>query len=88
MAFSTTEQYESSVAADRIANVKARPLHGMKEICSYTGKSINTVLGLIRNEGFPAAKIRGGWESDEGSIDEWRMSRMGRKEYTKKCVFI
>lgn len=54
-----------------------RPLHGMKAICAYLGKSESTILKYIRGEGLPAAKIGGEWASDEGRIDDWRLSRIG-----------
>lgn len=50
---------------------------GMKAICTYMDKSESTVLKYIRGEGLPAAKIGGEWVSDEGRIDDWRLSRIG-----------
>lgn len=49
----------------------------MKAICTYMDKSKSTVLKYIREEGLPVAKIGGEWVSDEGRIDDWRLSRIG-----------
>jgi hypothetical protein len=48
----------------------------MKDICAYVGRSEPTVLALIRNEGFPAKKIRGEWTSDTELIDAWRRKQI------------
>jgi len=77
MVFSTTDQHESGMSANRTEGSRARPLCGMKEICAYMGKSEGTVLKFIRDEGLPAAKVGGEWLSDEARIDEWRLSRIG-----------
>ena len=83
MAFTTTDQHESGKSANlpttaaRVEREKARPLHGMKAICTYMDKSESTVLKYIRGEGLPAAKIGGEWVSDEGRIDDWRLCRIG-----------
>jgi hypothetical protein len=54
-----------------------KSLHGMKAIGAYMGKSESTILKYIKHEGLPAAKIGGEWVSDEGRIDDWRLSRIG-----------
>ena len=77
MAFTTTDQHESGKSVNLVEREKARPLQGMKALCTYMGKSESTVLKYIRNEGLPAAKIGGEWVSDEGRVDAWRMSRIG-----------
>ena len=77
MAYTTTDQHASGASASRVAVAKARPLHGMKAICDYLGKSENTVLKYVRSEGLPAAKIGGEWVSDEVRIDAWRLGRIG-----------
>lgn len=51
-------------------------LSGMKEIAKYWGRSQATVLKLIQEEGFPARKIAGNWESDTVLIDEWRRKKI------------
>lgn len=51
-------------------------LSGMKDICAYVGRSEPTVLALIRNEGFPAKKIRGEWTSDTELVDAWRRKQI------------
>jgi predicted DNA-binding transcriptional regulator AlpA len=71
MAYTTTDQHQSGISAA----AKLRPLRGMKAICAYMGKSENTVLRYIRDEGLPAGKIGGEWVSDEVSIDAWHTSR-------------
>ena len=48
-------------------------LTGMKEISDHVQKSESTILGLIRDCGFPAVKITGKiWESDTDLISAWR----------------
>lgn len=82
MAFSTTDQHESGMSASRapVANreekERAGPLHGLKAICAYMGKSANTVRQYIEKEGLPAVKIGGEWVSDAGRIDAWRLHRV------------
>jgi hypothetical protein len=53
--------------------VSETALVGMAEICEYVRRSDATVLKLIRDEGSPAKKIGGIWESDKLLIDEWRV---------------
>jgi predicted DNA-binding transcriptional regulator AlpA len=60
----------------RAVRAESTALHGMKAICEYTGKSENTVIKYIRDEGFPASKIGGAWESDAAAIDAWRQKRI------------
>ncbi len=48
-------------------------LSGLDAIAAYLKKSKNTTLDLIRNENFPAVKMRGTWESDTALIDKWRI---------------
>lgn len=45
---------------------------GMKDLCKYERRSETTVLDLIRNAGYPAAKIRGVWEANTERIEKWR----------------
>lgn len=81
MAFTTTDQHESGMSANRVEadtpEKTVAPLHGMKAICAYLDKSENTVLKYIRTEGLPASKIGGEWVSDAFRIDEWRLKRIG-----------
>lgn len=79
MPYTTTDQHESGASAHRVESERPRPLHGMKAICVYMGKSENTIVKYIKHEGLPAAKICGEWVSDEGRIDDWRLNRIGRK---------
>jgi hypothetical protein len=53
-------------------------LSGMKEICDYYKRSEPTILKLIRDEGFPAIKIAGAWESDTDFIDRWRRKQIAK----------
>jgi hypothetical protein len=48
----------------------------MKEICNHAKRSEATVLDLIRNEDFPAVKIKGVWESDTEEIASWRKGKI------------
>ena len=68
MAFTTTDQHESGMSANR---AEGTALHGMKAICEYAGKCENTVLKYVREQGFPASKRGGEWVSDKGRIDDW-----------------
>lgn len=77
MAYASTDQYDSGTRISQEGDGKSRALHGMKAICAYMGKSENTILKYIRDEGLPAAKIGGEWVSDEGRIDGWRLERIG-----------
>ena len=54
-------------------------LSGMKAICQYMNRSEPTILKLIREEGFPAKKICGGWESDTDLIDRWRRKKIAKE---------
>jgi hypothetical protein len=65
------------MSANLAEKAKSRPLHGMKAIGAYLGKSANTVRQYIEKEGLPAAKIGGEWVSDEERIDVWRLDRIG-----------
>ena len=51
-------------------------LQGMEQICDYFGRGEASVLKLIREEGFPAVKIAGTWESKKDIIDDWRDSKI------------
>ena len=52
-------------------------LSGMGEICTYVRRSETTVLGWIRDLGFPAKKLSGKmWESDKELIDKWRLRQL------------
>ena len=51
-------------------------LTGKKNICNFLGRSWDTVERWIREEGFPARKIDGVWESDSELITNWRRSQI------------
>ena len=53
-------------------------LSGMKAICQHMKKSDVTILKLVREEGFPAKKIGGTWESDTELIDRWRRVKIAK----------
>lgn len=55
------------------------PLTGMKEICAYCNRSESKVLDMVRNEGLPAIKVGGCWESDTELIDRWRVDMITEK---------
>lgn len=56
-------------------------LSGMKAISQHC-RAINlasaecSILDMIRNEGFPARKLGGVWESDKLLIATWRRNRL------------
>ena len=58
------------------ARGKGQPLVGMVAIREYLDRSESTTLRLVREEGLPAAKIGGIWESRTDPIDEWRQRRI------------
>jgi predicted DNA-binding transcriptional regulator AlpA len=61
----------------------------MKAICTYCNRSEATILQWIRGKSFPACKITGSWESDQASIDAWRIDQIEnsvKNGYHKKLV--
>ena len=68
------------------AEIKAAELNGMKEICSFAGYSESTILGWIRDLGFPAKKLGGVWISDGHEIAEWRKAYLRNEidEYIRR----
>lgn len=73
MAFTTTDGDASGASAMRVE--QGRELLGLKAICIYLGKSENTVRRLIREQGLPAAKIGGEWQSNTRLIQDWRLKQ-------------
>ena len=65
------------------APAPATALVGMKQICDYYGRSEASILRLILNDGFPASKVLGVWESDKELIDQWRKENI-RNQTDKK----
>ena len=51
-------------------------LSGKRAICNFVGRGWATVEKLILQEGFPAKKIAGIWESTPELITEWRNSKI------------
>ncbi|OIO03167.1 MAG: hypothetical protein AUJ49_05030 [Desulfovibrionaceae bacterium CG1_02_65_16] len=51
-------------------------LRSMKEICAHTGYADNTIVTLVKEQGFPAAIIAGKWESSRALIAEWRLEQI------------
>ena len=53
-----------------------RDLIGRKEIAKMTRRSWKTIRKWIENDGFPAKKLDGVWESNARLITEWRIKRL------------
>ena len=51
-------------------------LVGKKEILNYTRRSWKTVKIWIIDEGFPAMKLDGVWESSIDMIDNWKKKKI------------
>jgi hypothetical protein len=51
-------------------------LSGAKPICRYCGRQWQTVSEWIRDEGFPAAKISGRWETFSHLVDNWFLDKI------------
>lgn len=51
-------------------------LTGRKRIQAFVGRSWQTVLRWIDEEGFPARKLDGIWESDVELVLEWRQKQI------------
>ena len=77
MPYTSTDQ-KSFYTSEPMRGQGKTSLVGWKEICAYTGKSVNTLKKQITKEGFPAKKIGGQWESDKLWIDEWRKKYINR----------
>jgi hypothetical protein len=54
----------------------SKSLVGKKDITKAVRRSWNTIKGWIENEGFPARKIDGVWESHDDLIETWRKERI------------
>lgn len=62
-------------------------LKGMARIIKFQGKTESTIMGLIQNEGYPAACIDGEWVADTDEIEKWRESyRDGEKTTTSNLA--
>lgn len=48
----------------------------MDEICTYAGRNKRTIKRLIKEEGFPAIKTDGRWESNTDLIDSYQRERI------------
>lgn len=55
---------------------EAKILIGMKAICDHAGRCRKHVELAVKNEGFPAVKIAGRWESNTKLIDEWQLRQV------------
>jgi hypothetical protein len=53
-----------------------KSLVGKKEISVYARRSWQVVKRWIQNDGFPARKIDGVWESDAGLVDDWKRAKI------------
>jgi len=56
-------------------------LVGKKVISEFVGRSWGTIRRWIREEGFPAKKIDGGWHSDAELVREWLKGRIAEKDH-------
>jgi len=56
------------------------PLHGVRKIKEYTGRSWRKLMELRERHHFPMAKINGRWESHTKAIDDWHAKRFLRHE--------
>jgi len=54
-------------------------LSGIKEITGYAKRSWTTISIWICNEGFPAKKMEGVWESQTDLIDKWKADKITQK---------
>ena len=63
-----------------MVKTKTTILVGMKAIRQYVGRSEATVLKWIKNDGFPAKKVDGVWESDTVLIEKWRRKMIEQRK--------
>ncbi len=59
-----------------------KSLTGIKEITTYTRRSWNTIQIWIVNDGFPARKMDGIWESMPELIDKWKLEKLSETQTT------
>lgn len=64
------------MAKSNISVSGSTALCGMKEIVRYVNLSQVTILKLIREQSFPARKIRGIWASDTKLIGKWWLKQI------------
>ncbi len=76
MTYSKTDQHASGINSNKLETERPRILQGMKEICAYMGRSENTIIKYIREEGLPAGKIGGEGVSEKRKIDDWLVMRI------------
>lgn len=55
-------------------------LVGRKEISGFVGRSWHTIRRWIDEDGFPAVKIDGVWESHADLVEEWRKGVIGNRD--------
>ncbi|MGA1846897.1 hypothetical protein [Deferribacter abyssi] len=63
-----------------MVKTKTTILVGMKAIRQYVGRSEATVLKWIKEDGFPAKKVDGVWESDTVLIEKWRRKMIAERK--------
>ncbi len=51
-------------------------LTGSEKISAFMGRGWKLILHWIREDGFPAVKIGGRWESDAELIRQWRKGQI------------
>ena len=51
-------------------------LTGRKQIQGFVGRAWEIIMRWVRDDGFPAKKIDGIWESDADLILEWRRKKI------------
>jgi hypothetical protein len=59
-----------------MSSVNGNIIKGKQEICRAVQRSWKIVRRWIAEDGFPATKIDGVWESHPQLIDEWRRRRI------------
>ena len=55
----------------------SKVLRGKESICEYTKRGWSIIERRINEDGFPAKKIDGFWESHTDAIDGWYMQQLG-----------
>lgn len=59
-----------------VDNVGTRQMLVMAEICAEFRKDAQTIRRWIRNDGFPAAKLKREWLFDRAAVDAWKEAQL------------